>query len=136
MQTKVIISFLTAAFLTACDPSAPLHIGGCTDDPEPTPEQEMKRLYADILTFTQDKSCSDSSVCKVIAIGAKPCGGPTGYLIYSSSNVDEAILLSKVKAYNDWNTKYNKEKNLFSDCSIPPEPKPDCVDGKCQEVVY
>jgi len=136
MQTKVFISLLTVALLIACDPSGPLHGGGCTDDPEPAPEQEMKRLYTDILTLIQNKSCSDSSVCKVIAIGAKPCGGPTGYLVYSSSHVDEVALVAKIKAYNDWNTKYNKEKNLSSDCSIPPQPKPDCIDGKCQEVVY
>jgi hypothetical protein len=137
MQTKFFIACLVAAFLAGCTPSGnPFHLGGCTDDPEPTPEQEMKILYADILALTQNMSCSDSSVCKTIAVGAKPCGGPAGYLIYNGVGVNEAVLVSKIKQYNAWNEKYNQKKNLSSDCQVLDPPKIDCVDGKCQEVSY
>lgn len=102
-------------------------------DQEITREQ-LDRQLAEIQTLINEGTCSNSSQCKFIPYGSKACGGPQGYLIFSSG-VDEEKLKSLVEKYNKAEATYNKENNIMSDCSIPPEPQElACEDGQCVEV--
>lgn len=102
-------------------------------DQEITREQ-LDRQLAEIQTLINEGNCSNSSQCKFIPYGSKACGGPQGYLIFSSG-VDEEKLKSLVEKYNKAEATYNKENNIMSDCSIPPEPQElACEDGQCVEV--
>jgi hypothetical protein len=45
-----------------------------------------------------DAPCSSPTVCRTLAMGAKPCGGPREYLVYSVSFSDSARLATEVTA--------------------------------------
>jgi hypothetical protein len=70
--------------------------------------------------------------CKVIAFGAKPCGGPRTYLVYSTLKTNESKLERLVNEYNSLEEKYNKENDLASDCMMVTEPEVTFQNGICK----
>jgi hypothetical protein len=71
------------------------------------------------------------SQCKYIAFGAKPCGGPWTFLVYSTKRTDESKLQQLVKEYNALQKKINAEEGLGSDCSVPAAPELVLENGVC-----
>lgn len=79
-------------------------------------------------------TCTDESSCRYMAYGSKACGGPVGYLIFSS-DVNEALLKKMVASYTQNQKVFNEKNGIMSDCSIPPEPQQlKCENGKCVEI--
>jgi hypothetical protein len=97
-------------------------------------EEKLRQLKEQILLIIADKSCTGSGTCKAIGFGAKPCGGPSGYLIYNSGNVDESLLIEKVDEFYQLNVDYNIKTGAFSDCAMVNIPDVDCVAGQCAAV--
>jgi hypothetical protein len=90
--------------------------------------------YQAVYNLTQDLSCSDSSACASIGVGAKPCGGPWRYLVYSKDTVDEDELTATVADLNAYEAGYNAQEGIVSDCSMAREANPGCVDHKCVDL--
>jgi hypothetical protein len=78
--------------------------------------------------------CESSSVCRTIPLGAKPCGGPQEYLIYSTSATDSVRLAREVARYNEAEHKRNREEGRMSDCMAVERPRVSCVSGQCRAV--
>ncbi|MFD1816109.1 hypothetical protein ACFSDG_01015 [Pseudarcicella hirudinis] len=95
-------------------------------------EKKLEQMGADIQDFAKNKACSGDD-CKVIAMGAKACGGPSSFLIYSVSKVDEKVLTDKVKAYSDFEKVINERYNRISNCAMIAIPQVDCVNGICTQ---
>ncbi len=93
--------------------------------------EKLAQLKADIETFAKNKACSNGNNCRVLGIGAKPCGGPSGFIIYSLTNTDEKQLITKVNEYTDFQRAYNDKNKLVSDCSLLQIPTVDCINGVC-----
>lgn len=74
----------------------------------------------------------DVSECKVVPYGAKACGGPRGFLVYSASSTDEKKLQSLTAEFSRLEAEKNKEEGSMSDCSITPEPDLELVGGFCK----
>ena len=70
--------------------------------------------------------------CKVIAFGAKPCGGPWKYLVYSRQQTNEPRLRQLVDTYYNLEKKYNKKNKIGSDCGFVEQPEVMLLDGICQ----
>ena len=69
--------------------------------------------------------------CKLIPFGSKPCGGPSGYLVYSTLKTDEARLQRLVSEFNQLQKKMNEEGEIMSDCAVTPKPEVEFVKGRC-----
>jgi hypothetical protein len=69
--------------------------------------------------------------CKYIGFGAKPCGGPWMYLVYSTARTDESKLQRLVGEFNALQKKINEEEQVGSDCSVPPELELVLENGVC-----
>ena len=103
---------------------------------EANPGQDLQSMdrsaLAQLIIETADSStCSGD--CNVIAFGAKPCGGPWGYLIYGDLENEDAFK-EMVAVYHEKDNQYNIDNGLVSDCSIAPQPSEasiQCVEGKC-----
>lgn len=111
---------------------AGLVVPACEDDPNE--EEDVARLAAmkqEILDFVGDATCTGSADCATIAFGAKPCGGPWRYLVYSKSSVDEEALKDLVDRYNRFNDILNHRHGWYSTCDVISPPATDCVDGHC-----
>ena len=92
----------------------------CEDDSNPTMEYEENALMASkkiIEDLAATSVCNESTECKYIAFGSKPCGGPLGYLIYSTS-IDVNTLEQLVEEYNQNQADFNTKYGVFSDCTI------------------
>ncbi len=71
------------------------------------------------------------STCRSLALGAKPCGGPWQYLVYSIAQTDSAILVQKVRQYNALESDINARFGAISDCALVVEPALGTRDGQC-----
>jgi hypothetical protein len=90
--------------------------------------EELRRLIEREIGIP---SANEPSQCKLIPFGSKPCGGPWGYLVYSTLKTDESRLKQLVSDYNQLQKKMNDEGKILSDCAIAPEPRLEFADGVC-----
>lgn len=74
------------------------------------------------------------SSCRSLALGAKPCGGPWQYLVYSTAQTDSAALDAKVREYNALESDMNARYGAVSDCALVVEPALGTRDGRCVAV--
>ena len=93
--------------------------------------QYLKLQFETIQELVNESNCSESSQCSYIAYGTKACGGPQGYLVFSSE-IDTEKLKDLVEKYTLAEDTYNMQNGIMSDCSIPSPPENiKCSDGKC-----
>ena len=94
----------------------------------------LDRMHAEILEETDAADCNDSTQCRYIALGSKPCGGPWEYLIYCAAEMDTAELEQLVEEYNQYEDELNRKYGRVSDCSVPPEPQLGFLGGYCVDL--
>lgn len=113
-----------------------LFIGGLTGCSQPANEPQitiadLQQQLARIQTFIDFGDCSSASFCSYIAYGRKACGGPKGYLAFSSK-IDVEVPIKMVKDYTEAEIAYNERTGAISDCSLAQVPRElGCEDGKC-----
>ena len=78
--------------------------------------------------------CSTSLQCRSVAVGAKPCGGPWRYLVYSDVMVNEQELQRRTADLFAFEREYNTRNGIVSDCSVPHPATPGCVDSVCVDL--
>ena len=93
-------------------------------------DKYLAEKMAEIQTLSTSVTCTNPAQWSITPIGAKACGGPTGYVAYSIT-LDKETFLKKVAFYTALQQEYNKKFGIFSDCSVALSPsKVECVDGK------
>ena len=96
---------------------------------------ELSQLKTEIDSIVNASVCDGTHICEFIAYGSKACGGPQGYLVYSTSiNVEN--LKALVDNYNEAEAQFNLKWNILSDCSVPNPPSEIiCENNKCVPVL-
>ncbi len=102
----------------------------CSAD-EDGDQERLRTMKQDILQIVGTPTCSGEGSCRFFAFGAKPCGGPWEYVVYSIDNVDEPLLLRKVREYNKFEEELNAKYGYVSDCTVPNTPELACQGGRC-----
>lgn len=135
-------STLGARFLTAVFSAALTAASGpaLAVEPATTTASAPERAgpLESITTLIGDAECDNQGQCRALAIGAKPCGGPSSYLAWSSKVTDPSALRAAVVADAKTKRQENSDRGLASDCRVSPEPTAVCrprpSDGKktCQ----
>lgn len=97
-----------------------------------TTRQKMDQVMTQITQLIGNANCTDSTQCAALAIGAKPCGGPHSYRVYSTLNTDTQKLTQLSLQFKSLNKKYNKESGLMSDCMMVMPPPVACIKNTCQ----
>jgi hypothetical protein len=110
---RCMISVLSFLFVLAGVPAQSQH-----SDAERL--QDLRRMIEQEIGIP---SANEPIQCKLMPFGSKPCGGPWGYLVYSTLKTDEARLKQLVSEFNQLQKKMNEESKIMSDCAIAPEPK-------------
>ncbi len=117
--------------------SLSLMVFQCEDNSRPTMEKEQEALNESkiiIEDIAATAICNESAECKFIALGSKPCGGPWGYLVYSTS-IDVTKLEGMVEDYNKNEAAFNLKWGVISDCSfVLPPTSMICENNKCVAV--
>ena len=70
--------------------SAMLLLSGCASTSSSTEQnQNLSDLNYDLNNIVSDNSCTASFQCKVLEVGARACGGPSKYVVYSTLNTSQ-----------------------------------------------
>lgn len=121
MKNIILISLITGICFSSCD------------DEQLTKDQEfehLQQLIAEIKLIASSVACDDPSLWKFASYGNKACGGPSGFIAYSTQ-VDTVLFLQKVKEYGIQQQNYNERWSIVSDCSTPAQPENvSCENGK------
>lgn len=88
--------------------------------------------FAQIRAMAGAASCTGSSQCRTLPLGARACGGPEGYLPYSTANNTEPALKALGERYKQERQAYNKTSGMMSDCRFMMDPGAVCQAGTCQ----
>ena len=103
----------------------------CSDD-EISRAQEaeiLQEMFAEIESLASSEVCEDASEWTFTAYGSKACGGPIGYIAYST-NIDTESFLNQVEEHRIAQDEFNEKWGIISDCSAPQEPEDViCEDG-------
>jgi hypothetical protein len=78
-------------------------------------DRQLTQIWNDIASVV-DTEARRPADCKSIPIGAKPCGGPWSYLVYSSSTTNETRLRSLIAQFNERQANLNRRLGMASDC--------------------
>ena len=82
---------------------------------------ELSNMLARINEIANSVKCINADEWRYTPYGSKPCGGPNGYIAYSS-NIDTTAFLKLIEEHKLAQKKYNEEQGIISDCSDPAEP--------------
>lgn len=95
-------------------------------------EQEHRALidlYNELYELAYSETCQDISDWTFTAFGTKACGGPQGYLPYSTK-IDVSSFLQKVDAYSEAENEFNIKWGIASTCDIQTPPNSvECQNG-------
>ncbi|MEC3881597.1 hypothetical protein [Parapedobacter sp. 10938] len=109
----------------ACEEKTQLLTGTRESD-----EEKLRELREKIDSLSLMYPCGDASEWRFTAIGAKACGGPTGYVPYSIK-LDTTAFLKMVGSYTALQDAYNREYGIASDCAyVMPPNQVVCEAGK------
>ncbi len=93
--------------------------------------QQVDSLRATVLQLIGEPMASSLGQCRSIAFGAKPCGGPRAYLVYSMEATDSTDLARAVARFTAEDARLNQELGRISDCGMVAPPQITFVAGQC-----
>ena len=110
----------------------------CASDPSMAPvgappagDLASSSLVAQIRSEIGDAACDGPQQCRSIAVGAKSCGGPEGYLAWSGKRTDEQRLKSLVEKHAASRKEENQRSGMLSTCVFETDPGATCQAGRC-----
>lgn len=141
VRTVTVALVLTALLATGC---ANREEAPGTGEPGSTPgvEESGAQSLPDSLAHLRDQirelvgsaEATDVAGCRALAFGAKPCGGPWSYLIFSTEVTDSTALADLVRRYNGMEDRLNREEERASDCALVQRPRLGLEGGRCVAV--
>lgn len=128
---------LIAAGGTGSNPARPTT---STNPTNSTSAPSATSLMRDIAAEIGDASCDTDAQCHTLGVGAKACGGPDGYVAWSSKGEnmgrgggsdkasDKRARLSELaEAHSNASRAENERSGMRSNCSVTPDPGAVCL---------
>ncbi len=78
-----------------------------------------------------DARCTDDAQCRTVAVGVKACGGPQGWVAWSTAVSKADTLMALTTELADRQRVRNEVAGAVSDCSVVPDPGARCVAQRC-----
>ena len=119
-------------FADACGDSDPVQSKERAEEGDRAQLAEMRQ---GIGALVGEAACDSIGDCRVVGLGAKPCGGPWEFLVYSTASTDSAALAGRLGEHNAFEAFMNQRYGYGSDCSVPVEPVLGCEAGRCVDLL-
>lgn len=87
---------------------------------------------ARIRTLVGTPDCASDSQCHTLALGGRACGGPDGYLAWSSAKTSQAELEALGERYKQERRAADQAVGAMSTCQVMTDPGAVCRAGVCQ----
>jgi hypothetical protein len=95
-------------------------------------EAELAKVRAEIVKMIGNAPCANLVHCRVLALGARPCGGPDEYLAYSHILMEKDRLENMAADYTLIQEELQRAAGRVGVCTVLPAPRLACVDGRCR----
>lgn len=118
----------------ATPPAAPASPAAPAQAPAPAPApggQTHQALWKKIQDEIGTAECDNASQCRTMPVGHKSCGGPEGYVAYSTKSGNSARLLALGEQYAAARKAENERSGLLSNCMMERDPGATCVANRC-----
>lgn len=92
--------------------------------------EEAERLRREIAELIGEAPCNNLVNCRVLGLGARPCGGPEEYVAYSTW-VKRDQIQTRALEYNFLREELVSREAVAGTCEMLPEPRAACVSGRC-----
>ena len=93
---------------------------------------DLKAVDAQLeTTLSGASACTVDTECHSVAVGAKACGGPTGYRAYSSKTVSVASMDALAQHERDLAAQAARDSHQVSTCYMLADPGAHCQQNKC-----
>jgi hypothetical protein len=126
MTHRLLASLLAWAALASCAQPTP-------SVPAPsTSPGEAARLEHELRTLIGPAACNSNAQCRTVAVGAKACGGPSGFLAWSTEGTDAARVTDLAARQAAAQRRENEAGRLVSNCAMVTDPGAACVAGRCR----
>ena len=100
--------------------------------PAPAPGgQAHLALWKKIQDEIGTAECDNASQCRTMPVGHKACGGPEGYVAYSTKSGNSARLLALGEQYAAARKAENERSGILSNCMVERDPGATCVANRC-----
>lgn len=99
-------------------------VGSCNKTNGLTQEQELRNineLFNEINDLAANANCDNANEWHFTDYGSKACGGPVGYIAYSTT-IDTVLFFQKIEEHRSLQHAYNVRWKIISDCSVPLQP--------------
>ena len=95
----------------------------CQSDEQTRDEEarNLEALFNEIETIAASVNCQNASSWAITEYGHKACGGPAGYIAYSTL-IDTTDFLNRVTIYSNRQREFNVKWGVISDCALAPQP--------------
>lgn len=133
---KLVLLLLAACAASGCGAQSASRVAASpipvTQAAPPAPAPARDDTLARIRTLVGTPACTSDAQCHTLPLGAKSCGGPSGYLAWSSAQTSEAELRALGDSYKEEQRAANAASGMMSTCSFVPDPGAVCKTGICQ----
>jgi hypothetical protein len=122
--------------LAAANVPPPPAIAGIVSAPAPSAASgvsgELDAANARLDTALNNASaCSADTQCRAIAVGARACGGPTGYRAYSTTSAASADIDALAQRQRELSAEAARASHQVSPCFMLADPGARCYQNKC-----
>lgn len=124
---EVLIILLMLAGASACKKK--------TNSSKEADINKLEALMTEIKGLSEQVKCENEADWKFRPIGSKACGGPTGYITYSSK-IDTNAFIQKVNQYTADQHSFNEKWGVISDCSLAAKPKKVICENEKPKLLY
>ncbi|MDI4634753.1 hypothetical protein J7U46_16955 [Pelomonas sp. V22] len=104
-------------------------VSACTAAPPPP---KAAALRAELMKEVGDAACDSDAQCRTVAVGHKACGGPAGYMAWSSKRSSEARLKDLARRQSEAEKAENEGNGMMSNCAVVVDPGAVCKAARCE----
>ena len=114
--------------------SSILLLSGCASTVTSNEQSKnLSDLNYDLNNMVSNNSCTASFQCKVLEVGARACGGPSKYAVYSTLNTPQEQAESIAQQITEQEKNQNEQQSL-TDCLPVIEVQSLCINQQCQSI--
>lgn len=124
---RLLATLLASAAVASCAQTPPAPAASA-------PEAESARLARELQTLIGPAACSADTQCRSLAVGAKACGGPAGYLAWSTVGTDAERVADLAARQSGAQKREIAASGMRSNCVFVADPGAACVAGRCELV--
>ena len=132
MRKLAILLMLACAACSTRAGDPPAAAAGQPSTPAAPVVAEGPATLGQIRSLIGAAECSSDNQCQVLPVGARPCGGPSSYLAWSSAKTDTAQLQALAERHKTEQQASNQASGRISTCIALAPPAVACRAGTCQ----